>query len=84
MTNQGLNTITRGEVLVSLSDKIPNPSLVEIVELLAARRAVMFVQKVGLGNSIFGGGFKTVINSVWNGDILQSTVVKDALSFVNS
>lgn len=69
---------------MSLSDKIPNPSLVEIVELLAARRAVMFVQKVGLGNSIFRGGFKTVINSLWNGDILQSTVVKDALSFVNS
>ena len=44
----------------------------------------MIVQEVGLGNSIFGGGFKTVINSLWNGDILQSTVVKDALSFVNS
>ena len=56
----------------------------ETVELLAARRAVMFVQEVGLGNSTFGGGFKTVINSLWNGDILQSTVVKDALSFVNS
>lgn len=44
-----------GEVMASLSEKIPFPSMVEAVEVLAARCAVKLVQEVGLAESIFEG-----------------------------
>ena len=47
-----------------LSKKIQKPSLVEILELLAARLAALFAQEVGLGSSIFEGDFETIINSL--------------------
>ena len=40
---------------MALSEKIPKPSSVEILEMLAMRRAVKFVQEIGLHDSLFEG-----------------------------
>ena len=56
--NAGIGIIfqnSRGEVMVALSEKIPKPSSVEILEMLAMRRAVKFVQEIGLHDSLFEG-----------------------------
>ena len=56
--NAGIGIIfqnSRGEVMVALSEKIPKPSSVEILEVLAVRRAVKFVQEIGLHDSLFEG-----------------------------
>ena len=37
-----------GEVMAALSEKIPQPSSVTLLEILAARRAAIFVHEVGL------------------------------------
>ena len=40
---------------MALSEKIPKPSSVEILEMLAMRRAIKFVQEIGLHDSLFEG-----------------------------
>ena len=80
---------SRGEVMASLAKKKKkfNPSSVEIVELLAARWAVILVQELDFENSIFEGDFEIVINPLQNDDRLKSSIgnlVQDTLSFVNS
>ena len=81
---------SRGDVMASLAKKKKkkcNPSSVEIVELLAARWAVILVQELDFENSIFEGESEIVINPLQNDDRLKSSIghlVQDTLSFVNS
>ena len=80
---------SRGEVMASLAKKKKkiNPSSVEIVELLAARWAVILVQELDFENSIFEGESEIVINPLQNDDRLKSSIgnlVQDTSSFVNS
>lgn len=59
----------------------------EIVELLAARRAVLLVRELGFENSIFKGDSEMVIKALQNGDWLKSSIshlTQDTLSLVNS
>ena len=47
----GIGVVVRnatGEVLAALSEKIPYPSLVDLVEILAARRAAWFIVELGM------------------------------------
>ena len=56
--NAGIGIIfqnSRGEVMVALTEKIPKPSSVEVLEMLAMRRAVKFVQEIGSHDSVFEG-----------------------------
>ena len=52
---------SRGDVLASLSKRILNSLSIATLELLAPRRPAMFVQEVGIGNSIFEGDYEVVI-----------------------
>ena len=42
-----------GEVMAFLSERIPMPSSVTVLEMLAARRAVLFAKEIGITHSIF-------------------------------
>jgi len=56
----------KGEVMAALSRKIAKPSFVELLELLAARRAPQFVQKLVFFHSIFEGDSMLFLNpSKW-------------------
>ena len=44
-----------GTMLVALSEKISMPSSMEVVEILAARRAAQFTAELGLDQAIFEG-----------------------------
>ena len=71
----GLGVVIRnhdGEVMAALSEKIPQPSSVTLLEILAARRAAIFVHEVGLWNSIMEGDSETVIKALQGGDMFQS------------
>ena len=61
-----------GEIIAALSEKIPQPPLVTCLELLAARRAAIFVHEVGLQDSIMEGDSETVINFLRKGEMFQS------------
>lgn len=41
--------------MASLSEKIPNPSFIALLELVVARSAALFISEVGLDNSILEG-----------------------------
>ena len=45
----------RGEVMASLSEKIVMPSSVEVLEMLAARKAAIFAQELSFKNVWFEG-----------------------------
>lgn len=76
-----------GDVMVAFLEKIPLPSSVVVLEMLAARRATLFVHEVGLHDSIMEGDSKIVINSLTKGYMIQSSfghLVKDTLFYVHS
>ena len=54
----GIGVVVRnsvGEVKVTLAEKIRKPPIVEVLELLAARRAALFSEDLGLDKVIFEG-----------------------------
>ena len=60
----GLGMVIRnsnGRVLVALSEKIMKPQSAELVEILVARRAVLFSCDLGFKNSVFEGDFTSVV-----------------------
>ena len=70
----GIGVVIRnrdGDVMVALSEKIPQPSSVSFLELLAARRAAIFIHEVGLRNFILEGDSETVIKAFQKGDRFQ-------------
>ena len=48
--------------MASLPELIPKPSSMVVHDLLAARRATLFVQEIGISQSIFNGDSEMVIN----------------------
>ena len=54
----------RGEVRAALSKKIVMPSLVEVLEVLAARRVAIFANELGFKNVCFEGDAKGVVRSI--------------------
>lgn len=62
-----------GEVLGALSKKISLPTLVELLETLAARRAAFFVVDLGLHDFIFEGYLEVVMQALlWGVSPLSS------------
>lgn len=54
----GIGVVVRnsqGDVMASLSEKIPMPPSVLLLETVAARRAVLFVLELGFRSSSFEG-----------------------------
>ena len=73
--------------ITALSEKIPQPPSVTCLELLAARRAAIFVHEVGLHESILEGDSDSVIKSLQKGDTFQFAyghLFKDTMFYVNS
>lgn len=85
-TNEvGIGVVIRNshvEVMASLSEKIHKPSLVTVLELLAARRAVLFVREIDLHQIVLEGDSEFVISSLKTGTNLSSMyghLIKDVL-----
>ena len=73
--------------MAAFCEKIMKPPAVEIVELLAARRAVAFSLEDGFQNSIFRGDSVSVINSLKDRDMSNSHgghIIKGIVSYANS
>lgn len=77
----------RGEVKAALVEKIRKPPSVEIAEVLAAKRATLFAQELGLEKVIFEGDSKQVIKALqWGGwdFALGGDLIRDISCVVNS
>ena len=75
-----------GGVLAALSEKIMKSQSAELVEILAARRAILFSAEVGFFNSIFEGDSSNVIRSLQDRNVAHSQgghILKDTLSYPN-
>ena len=71
-------------MLAALSEKIPYPSSVELVEILAARRAVRFIVELGMSQSIFEVDSEIVYKALKSVDVGHSSIgqyVKDIMLF---
>jgi len=53
----------QGEIMVALSEKIPMPSSIVLLETLAARRAILFIYELRFCGSIFEGDSAISINA---------------------
>ena len=75
-----------GEVMATLSENIKKPPSVMTLELLAARRAAIFVHESGFHLPSFEGDFEIVINSLRSNGMensLAGHIIKDAMSYVS-
>ena len=76
-----------GEVVATMVEKVPVPDSVFTLETLATRRAVMFVQELGLRNVVFKGDSTSSIQAISNRLFTHSScghIINDILLFVNS
>ena len=76
---------SKDEVMASLSEKIPNPPSIVLLELLAARRAALFINEIGLDNSIPEGDSEVIINALNKGALFNTALgylLKDTLSIL--
>ena len=86
----GLGVVIRnsnGKVLAALSEKIMKPHFAELVEILAARRAVMFSYDLGFQNSVFEGDSSSVVKLLQDRCVSHSLgghILKDIVSHLNS
>ena len=59
----GIDVVVRNanrEVIVALSEKIPYPGSVDLVEVQVARRTVWFIVELGMSQSMFEGDSEVV------------------------
>ena len=76
-----------GEVKAAMTEKIRKPPTMEALELLAARRATLFSEELGLEKVVFEGDSEQVMKSLqWGGWDFASGghLIRDILSIVNS
>ncbi|KAK9997522.1 hypothetical protein SO802_022208 [Lithocarpus litseifolius] len=76
-----------GEVVAALAKQIPIPNSVFTLETLAARRAVLFVQELGLRNAVFEGDSESSIQAISNRLLSHSScghIIHDILVFASS
>ena len=50
--------------MAALSQQIPSPSSVEMVEMLATRQALVFAKELGFDKMVMEGDFETVIKAI--------------------
>ena len=77
----------RGEVIAALAEKILYPRSVDVLEALAARRAVKFAVELGLSSSIIEGDSEVVYRALQASDWHHSSIgeiVKDIVSIASS
>ena len=58
----------RGQVLAALAEKVTKPVSIEVLEVLAARRAIQFVLELGFVHSMFEGDAVMVIKALADGN----------------
>ena len=59
---------SKGEVMATLAKKIKKPPSVDVLELLAARRAALFSEDLGLEKVTFEGDSEQVMKALqWGG-----------------
>ena len=68
----------QGLVMATLAQQIPLPASVEMVEMLAARRAMVFAKEHGFDKVIVEGDSATTITSI-NGDHMDYSVLSHLL-----
>ena len=67
----GIRVVVRdakGEVIAALAEKITYSRSVEMLEALAARRAVKFIVELGISLSEFEGDSKVACRALWTVD----------------
>ena len=91
----GTNVIIRNEqglVMAALSQQIPSPTSVEMVEVLAARQALVFAKELGFDRMVLEGDSKTVIKAIlgdymdcsYMGHVLQDIkMLSSSFSFIS-
>ena len=86
----GIGVVVRnakGEVMVALAEKISHPGSMELLEALAARRAVKFIVELGIMGSEFEGDSEIVCRALRSVDCGHSAIgqiVKDIMSIIGS
>lgn len=86
----GLGVVLRdsnGLVVAAMAEKTKQPYSVECLEMLAARRAVIFVKEIGLQESHFEGDSELVIKELQRDGSQYSSIghlARDTLSHVSS
>ncbi|XP_023910597.2 uncharacterized protein LOC112022257 [Quercus suber] len=63
----GIGVVVRnelGQVMGSLAEKIDMPSTVEVLKALAARRAMLFMEELGLRHAVFEGDSELVVKAL--------------------
>lgn len=69
--------------MASLSEKITKPSSTEILEMLAARRAIQFILEFGFEPSLFEGDSEVIIKTLVDGNFSLASIghiVKNVMS----
>ena len=86
--DSGIGVVVRndlGQVMASLAEKLAMPPTVEILETMAARRAMIFMEELGLCRAIFEGDSKTVVKAL-SGDCPDPScighIIKDCKSLM--
>ena len=86
----GIGVVVRnanGEVIATLSEKIPYLGSVDLVGVLVARRAVWFIVELGMSQSMFEGDSKVVFKAMKSIDVGHPSIgqyVKDIMSISGS
>ena len=86
----GIGVVIRnleGEVMAALSEKIVKPQAAELIEILVARRVMLFSTKTSFYNSVFEGESSIVIKLLHDRNVSHSQgghILKDILSHLNS
>ncbi|KAL0015102.1 hypothetical protein SO802_002171 [Lithocarpus litseifolius] len=62
--NSGAATDEQGLVMAALSQQIPTPASVDMVEVLVARRTLVFAKELGFDKEIVEGDSKNVITAI--------------------
>ena len=64
----GIGVVVRnelGQVMACLAEKIPMPLSVEVLEAMAARRAIVFTAESGFHRAIFEGESELVVKALF-------------------
>ena len=72
----GIGIVVReslGLVLVAMAEKIWKPHNVESLEMLAARRAIIFAKELGLQQGQFEGDTEICIKALQKGELFSSS-----------
>ena len=73
----GIGVVVRNanrEVIAALSEKIPYPVSVDLVEVLAARRVVRFIVELGISQSVFEGDSEVVYKALKSVNVGHSSM----------